>query len=93
MPKTFTPSARAAFRAMASPAAGGAPWPLGPVLNLQKRFFSAISTWPGRPPRLRKSSRSSQSSMRSRPPPTAYFLSPVFSCITRMASLKTDSVA
>ena len=41
--KTFTSDALANFKAKASPAAGGDPWPLGPVLNLKNRVFPSIS--------------------------------------------------
>ena len=41
------------FSASASPAAGGMPWPDGPVLNLRKSVLPSISAWPGRPPRRR----------------------------------------
>src|ERR1039457_2913454 len=49
--KTRPPSAPASLSARASPAAGGIPWPDGPVLNLRKSVFPAISGCPGRPPR------------------------------------------
>ena len=37
----FTPPA--SFKANASPAAGGIPWPEGPVLNLRNRVLPSIS--------------------------------------------------
>ena len=58
--KTLTSSAPASLSATASPAAGGMPWPDGPVLNFRKRVLPSISAWPGSPPRRRSLSRSSQ---------------------------------
>ena len=48
--------------ASAWPAAGGIPWPDGPVLALKNSVLPAISAWPGSPPRRRSVSRSAGSS-------------------------------
>ena len=63
--KTLTSCRPAIFSANAWPAAGGIPWPDGPVFHLSSSVLPAISAWPGSPPWCRSRGRSSQVSANS----------------------------